>query len=425
MVIFNPAPPLVMHIDMNSCFASVEQQANPLLRGKPMVVAAYTGPGGCIIAPSIEAKKLGIKVGMRVKDGRAVCPSLVVLSPDPWKYRNVHLAIKRIIASYSDSFSPKSIDEFVVNMKNLVYLKSRQGKMSPEKIMRETALEIKRRITSEVGDWIRVSIGISTNRFLAKVAAGINKPDGLTLIDKSNFRKIYQNLELTDLCGIKTANAIRLNGSGIFSVRDFFEATMPQLRAAFRSIDSYYWYLRIKGFEIDEVNFSRKSFGNSFALPKPFSTPSELSPIIAKLVEKSAFRLRQNGFKTKGVHIGVLFRDFSFWHKGVSFSEELFATRDIYEKAFSIFANSPVKKPVREISVSLFDLVKDTSLQLTLFSDAVRKEKLTRSLDSVNRRWGNFVVTPARFLLGNPDWVPDRIAFGGVKEIENMVLNQF
>ena len=98
MAIFNPAPALTMHIDMNSCFASVEQQANPLLRGKPMVVAAYTGPGGCIIAPSIEAKRLGIKVGMRVKDGKAIEPNLVVLSPDPWKYRFVHLGIKRIIS---------------------------------------------------------------------------------------------------------------------------------------------------------------------------------------------------------------------------------------------------------------------------------------------------------------------------------------
>lgn len=424
MAIFNPAPALTMHIDMNSCFASVEQQANPLLRGKPMVVAAYTGPGGCIIAPSIEAKRLGIKVGMRVKDGKAIEPNLVVLSPDPWKYRFVHLGIKRIISSYSDNFSPKSIDEFVVNMEKFVYLKS-NALTTPDKIMRDAALEIKKRITLEVGDWLRVSIGISTNRFLAKVAAGINKPDGLVQIDKNNFLDVYKNLKLTDLCGIKTANKLRLNTSGIFSVKDFFEATLPQLRAAFRSIESYYWFLRIKGFEIDQIDFSRKSFGNSFALPKPLSTPSELSPIIAKLVEKSAFRLRRNGFAAKGVHVGVLFRDFSFWHKGVGFPEALFATSDIYQKAFSIFAASPVKKSVREISVSLFNLVKNHTLQLTLFSDENKKQKLTQSLDKINSRWGNFVITPARFLLGNPDWVPDRIAFGGVKEIENMVLNQF
>ena len=87
---FNPLPSGVMHIDLNSCFASVEQQANPRLRGKPVAVAAFTTPRGCILAASVEAKRLGIKTGMRVGDARSLYPKLVALSPDPWKYRNEH-----------------------------------------------------------------------------------------------------------------------------------------------------------------------------------------------------------------------------------------------------------------------------------------------------------------------------------------------
>ena len=119
---FNPKPSTIMHIDLNSCFASIEQQANPLLRGKPIAVAAYTTPSGCILAPSVEAKRLGIKVGMRVKDGKLICPALKILSPDPWKYRNVHLGLRRLISQYTDDFVPKSIDEFVLNFEGYPHI---------------------------------------------------------------------------------------------------------------------------------------------------------------------------------------------------------------------------------------------------------------------------------------------------------------
>ena len=101
---FNSASPLIMHIDLNSCFATIEQQANPLLRGKPIVVAAYDSPGGCILAPSIEAKEYGIKTGMRVRDGRALYPKLIVKPPDPWKYRNVHLGLRSVMERFWEVF---------------------------------------------------------------------------------------------------------------------------------------------------------------------------------------------------------------------------------------------------------------------------------------------------------------------------------
>ena len=175
---FNPKPSTVMHIDLNSCFATVEQQANPHLRGKPIAVAAYDSPSGCIIAPSVEAKLLGIKVGMRVKDGRLLCPNLIIHEPDPWKYRNVHLALKKIISNYTNNFYPKSIDEFVLDL---------EGYPAFSLGMTNIAKEIKRRIKKEVGEWLTVSVGISTNRFLAKTASGLNKPDGLDEINSQNL----------------------------------------------------------------------------------------------------------------------------------------------------------------------------------------------------------------------------------------------
>jgi DNA polymerase-4 len=438
---FNPKPSTIMHIDLNSCFATVEQQANPHLRGKPVAVAAYTTPSGCIIAPSVEAKELGIKVGMRVKDGKTLCRDLIVLPPDPWKYRNVHLKLRKLVSDYTNDFHPKSIDEFVLNLEDFLSL-SRKG--YPLKVVAQSnnrllspiykvAVEIKKRIKKEIGEWLTVSIGVAPNRFLAKLAAGLNKPDGLDEINKDNYSDVYSKLKLTDLCGIKIRNAVRLNGVGIYGVKDFYNAPVWKLKTAFQSILSYYWHVRLHGWEIDDVEFARRSYGNSYALPKPLVTPEELSPTLTKLVEKMGSRLRRAGYKARGVHLSMMYRDWSHWHKGVTFSNELFDSRDIYKKAFRILLMSPYKKPVRELAVSTFGLIRSDASQLDLFDDVAKRESLVKSVDRTNERWGDFVITPARMLMADRGAVPDRIAFGaagpedlwpggGVKELEEFTL---
>lgn len=383
-----------MHIDLNSCFASIEQQANPFLRGKPIAVAAYDSPGGCILAPSVEAKRLGIKVGMRVFEGRAIYPKLIIKSPDPDKYRAVHWQFQKLLSDYGDP-TPKSIDEFVIELDN------------PQKF----APEIKTRIKKEIGDYLTVSIGIAPNRFLAKTAAGLHKPDGLDEINISNFLEIYSKLKLMDLCGIKQGNAGRLNSWGIFTVIDFFNASTPTLQGAFRSIVGRDWYLRLHGYEADDVVFDRSSFGNSFALPKPLSTPKELAPILVKLVEKTGFRMRQAGFLARGVHVGVLFKDHSYWHHGM-WVPPVFDSRDIFQIAFKILSSCPKLTAVHILSESCFNLEKIANRQLEMFSG--KKEELVLAMDKINQRWGSFTIMPG-LMLGTENLVLDRIAFGGIK----------
>jgi DNA polymerase-4 len=407
---FSSNPSTFMHIDLNSCFATIEQQANPLLRGKPIVVAAYDSPGGCIVAPSIEAKQLGIKVGMRVKDGKVICPSLTVLTPDPDKYRSVHMALRKILVEYTNDFTPRSIDEFVLQMAGYPCLVANS--------MQQIAREIKKRIKSEIGEWLTVSIGIAPNRFLAKLASNLHKPDGLDEINKDNFLEIYKRLKLTDLSGVKTRNAARLNSVGIFSVLGFYKASVRKLRAAFRSINADYWFLRLRGHEIDGAEFSRRSFGNSYALPKPLKTPTELSPILSKLVTKTGARLRRAGYAAQGVHVSILYRDWTHWHKGLSLERALFDSRDIYRTAFRILCQSPNqnRKPTRELAVSCFNLKKLSSSQLDLFTDIEKKEQLVNSIDQINDQWGDFVIAPVRVFFAKQN-VQDRIAFGGVREL--------
>lgn len=405
---FNPKPSRIMHIDLNSCFASIEQQANPLLRGKPMVVAAYESANGCVLAASKEAKLLGIKTGMRVKDARTLCPSVIIRGSDPDKYRNIHLALRNLFSDYTFDFHPKSIDEFVLNLEGYPCLLGSS--------MESIALEIKRRIKNEVGDWLTVSIGIAPNRYLAKIASNLKKPDGLSEINKDNFYEIYERLSLTDLTGIKEANARRLNAKGIKTVLDFYNAPVWHLKASFHSIISYYWYMRLHGYEIDDVEFGRRSYGNSYSLPISYSDVADLSPILSKLVEKTCSRLRRANYQAKGVHLAVLYKNGMYWHKGHTLPYCVFDAADVYREAFRLLCKS-FRSPVRNIAVSVFNLKKADVLQLSLFEDVVRKKQKTDAQDTILTRWGDYVVGSARMLHAKK-LIPDRIAFGGVKELE-------
>ncbi len=395
---FNSAVSTIMHVDLNSCFATIEQQANPRLRGKPIAVAAYTTGNGCIVAPSVEAKKLGIKVGMRVRDGQAIYPKLIILPPDPDKYRFVHQGLRKILSDYTDKITAKSIDEFVLDIQGFD--------------MWEAGRQIKARIKKEIGEWLTVSVGIGPNRFLAKTAAGLHKPDGLDEINIANFAQVYLGLKLTDLCGIKAANANRLNRMNIYTVLDFYEAPIGVLKLAFQSIAGYYWYRRLHGYEIDEVAWDRKSFGNSHAFYKQPSAIADLIPVLQKLVEKTGFRLRKAGFSARGVHISLLYRDWQYWHHG-EVGPTIFDSRDIYKWALQILKTSP-RLPVHTLAVSCFDIIKTNFVQGSLIEDLDKKRRLIEAVDAVNERWGNFVVTSAT-MFGTDNLVLDRISYNVIE----------
>ncbi|KKR43801.1 MAG: DNA-directed DNA polymerase, DNA polymerase IV [Microgenomates group bacterium GW2011_GWC1_41_20] len=411
---FNSQPSFNLHLDLNSCFASIEQQANPFLRGKSVAVASYPTPGGCILAASIEAKKVGIKTGMRVFEGRRFDPRLIVLKPDPWKYRNVHLKLRELISEYTNDFSPKSIDEFVLNLRD--YPALRNGSI------KAVGREIKMRIKKEIGEWLTVSVGIAPNRYLAKIAAGLKKPDGLEEINKDNFFEVYSKLKLTDLTGIKTRNAIRLNTMGIYSVLDFYRSPVWRLRAAFHSITGLYWHMRLSGFEVDDISSKRGSFGNSVAIGKNLSKVEELAPILSRLTEKMSARLRSSGFSAKGIHLAIVYKDGSWWHRGRQMPRSFFDSKDFYKAAFKLLVEASVRRPVLNIAVSCFSLEKTHSLQLDFFNDLAKQKRLVEAEDLINERWGGFSVSSARS-FGGAAAVLDRIAFGGVKELEEFSLN--
>ncbi len=412
---FNPSPSRIMHIDLNSCFATIEQQANPLLRGKPIAVAAYPTPRGCILAPSIEAKRFGVKTGMRVMDGLRLCPHLLILESDPSKYRFVNRKLLKLLTTYSPQVTVKSIDEMVVDFWPTFHLY--------EKPLVEIGREIKNRIKREIGEWLTVSVGISTNPYLAKLAAGLHKPDGLDEINGYNILSVLSQLTLVDLPYIKEANAARLNRVGVHTPVGFYLASAQQLKAAFESINGHYWHLRLHGFPIDNIAFARRSIGHSYALPKFTNDLKLLEKLLCKLVEKMGRRLRKNGYSAQGVHLACEFSDWSFWHKGHKFPIKMYASADLFQAARKLLFLIRPLKPIRTLAVSCFILEDDLYSQLTLFADEEKKRALIRALDTINEAWGEFTVTPAT-MMGMDKTILDRIAFGGVLDMPRFFVKE-
>ncbi len=391
-----------MHIDLNSCFATIEQQANPAYRGLPLVVAAYTTDRGCILAASVEAKRLGIKTGMYVGDGKRLAPKLIVLPSDPPKYRFVNRKLFTLLSEYSSLVEIKSIDEMVV-------------KMHTASGILNTAKEIKKRIQDEIGEWLTVSIGISTNRYLAKIASNLHKPDGLDVIDAENIERTLGTLYLEDLTGIKEGYGTRLRRHGIDSPLTMYWASDTTLAAAFGSKIGYDWWRMLHGWETHLYDRSEtKSIGHSYALPKAYLTSdARLHQILSQLVEKMGRRLREGHNSAGGIRIATVFSDHTYWNHGEKISHPLCVSRDLYGASLAILLKAP-KKPVKLLAVSSYFLSGQDQKQLDLFESVDRKQALTQALDAIADRWGEFTVVPAR-MLGMEHRVLDRIAFGGVR----------
>jgi DNA polymerase-4 len=265
---------------------------------------------------------------------------------------------------------------------------------------------------------MKCSIGVGTNRFLAKLAASLHKPDGLDVIDYTNVLDVYKRKTLLDLSGINTRFQARLNAYGIFTPTEFYNAPLDLLKKqVFQSILGYYWYLRLRGHEIDAVDFARKSFGNTYALQKQTNDNRELARLLMKLCEKTGRRLRRAKYSAQGVHVASVYTDLSYWHTGRKFDVPIYTTRDIYIKALRLLNSSGYKKRVRNLAVSVYDLIPSTNEQLEMFSSPTHA--VAEAMDRINNKWGEFVITPA-LMMGMDDIILDRISFGGVKELQEI-----
>lgn len=395
-----PAEPMpkILLVDMNSFFASVEQQANPKLRGMPLGVCASLHETSCLIATSREAKQLGIKTGTLVYKAKRICPKIKLLHSDPDKYREVNRRLNKIFFDYTERVECYSIDESFLDLK--------ETSLNPLQV----GAEIKRRILDEVGEWLTCSVGIGANKFLAKLAADLKKPDGLSIVWRSNLRQVYCNKKLSELWGVARGWERRLARLGILNPLQVLDYPLQNLISVYGKPGFYLWQ-RINGLEQDEVKSFEddpKSFGHSWVLNFRTTDKERLKPVILRLAEKAARRMRAGGFKAYGVYLSVTLTDGTHLGRSKKFKFAVDRGYDVYEQALILWKNWKLHAEVLHIAVGFTNLSLRT-LQLPLFKDT--GFNLTNTLDEINDKYGEFAIRSG-LLTKTSDFAPDSIAFG-------------
>lgn len=404
---FNTERPLIMHIDLNSCFATVEQQARPMLRGKPIAIVNRRTDKTAIVTASYEAKAMGVKVGMKLVEAKILCPDIIALESDPSKYRYVYHKLLDIMRDYSAHVTMKSIDEGVIDFHQTSHDIAGRDLV-------EIGHEIKQRLKDEIGVWMRCNIGIATNRFLAKMAAGLHKPDGLDVITSHNIRDILGGMELTDLTGIAHRNEHRLKSVGIDTPLQFLDAEPITLRrVVFKSVVGEWWYKRLRGFEVDDVETQMQRVGRQYVLERFDLTHEEITQRLHHLCESVGSRLRTQGRAARGVYVYAKTFDKEYWHSSTLSPLPFYSDRSIYSQALQLFTKAPDN--IREIGVHCYELAPLESSQVSLFADEIARERqVVNAMDSLNQKFGDRTVHSAN-TLASGIYVSTKIPFGSTR----------
>ncbi len=404
----NTAAPTTLVVDLNCAFASIEQQHDPKLRGRPLAIAAYGVDAATIVSSSREARDLGIKTGMRVFEAKAICPRILVMEPNPPLYREVSDQLIDILESHSPDVLRMSIDEASLNLIGTPDL----ARLGPEGVGRAVKAALRERL----GECITCSVGISTSIWMAKQASNLDKRDGLQRIDHTNLVSVLGRLQLTDLSGVAAATAARLRRAGIESPLEFLQAGVEQLsRAGMHAEVAGSWRRRLRGFEVSSFeSATRKSYSHSHVLARATSSSAELEELLMRLSDMVGRRLRSAGRRGSVVSVSVVYRpDVGRFSKQATLPAAVSTGDEIYRAAQTLLAGRDPEREVGTLGVGLAGLRDAGAGQLDLFADPAppRNERLEAAMDAIRDRFGEDAVQRSR-LLGRARVVRDRIAFG-------------
>ena len=296
---------IIMHVDMNSYFASAEQQANPFLRGKAIGVTGKRKERSVVAAASREAKLRGVKTAMATWQALQILPSIILVPGDPEKYSYITNTFNRIFIEESDAVQRFSVDES--------FLDVTQASGGDYFGAIAIALRIKDRLRKECGSYITASIGIGPNKVVAKLASERIKPDGLTVIPPHQAISLIDQCELQDLCGIGPRTTKHLEALGIYSFPQLRAYPVKALEAEFHSYGR--WLHEAAHGRGDDIVCSdetpQRSYGHSYTLPQNTDDVAVAERYLLGLCEKVAWRMRRDGFLTRTVASYVRFGDFS------------------------------------------------------------------------------------------------------------------
>lgn len=425
----SPAMPRLgwLFVDLNSYFASVEQQLRPELRNRPVAVVPVMAETTCAIAASYEAKAFGVKTGTRVSDARRLCPEIVFVEARHAAYVECHKRIVEAVEQCVPVAAVCSIDEMACR------LLGREQSLDQALAL---ARRVKAAIAQHAGHTLRCSVGLAPNRYLAKVASDMEKPDGLVALTPDILDAALRGLKLRDLCGIGARMEKRLHAAGIHTMDELLALDRAGMHRAWGSVNGeklWYW-LRGEDFTEAETEH-QKSISQSHVLPPELRSLEGCYAVAHKLLHKAAMRLRSSGLWASELSLSIRFvvpqesaerRHYTGipqlnWAQ----SRAMIECQDhptLIETLGQLWRARPqgarYEKPFF-VSIWLSHLVPDSLHTLSLFGsteDEVRRTELTQTMDHVNEKYGMNMLGSASALAAKAA-APTRIAFTRIPDL--------
>jgi DNA polymerase-4 len=395
-----------MSLDMNSYFASVEQQFRPELRGCPVAVVPVMAENTCCIAASYEAKRYGIRTGTKVFEARRLCPDLQIVEARPPLYVQIHEKIVAAVDSVLPIHKVTSIDEMFCKL-------GLRQRVPDEAIV--VARQVKEAIHDQVGEHLLCSIGLAPSRFLAKIAGKMQKPDGLTALSQEDLPHKLYSLSLRDLTGIGSRMHARLENGGVKTVEQLCACSKDQLRHIWKGVVGEHWWYALRGYDLPEQPTRRRTLGHSHVLPPEFRTPEGAKAVLVRLVHKAAARLRKLGYWAEGMSVSLSYARREKWKTSTPLTS-CQDTHTIVRALSTLWKTRPTASIPLKVSVVLYDLIHDTCRTPPLFIEDSRRSELSRAMDTVNGRFGANAVYLAA-MHSSLHTAPARIAFTHIPDI--------
>lgn len=390
-----------LFLDMNAFFASVEQQVHLELRGRPVAVVPLLSDWTSCIAASYEAKAYGVKTGISVREAKRLCPHLRLVEAKHDPYREFHDRIVNVVQENLPIDKILSVDEMACRL------------WANERALSEAmrlAEHIKGQIKARVGEWMHCSVGLGPNPFLAKVAAEMQKPNGLSVLDEEDLpRKLY-GLKLTDFPGIARSMEARFHHTGVHTTEQMYGLTMEQMRRVWGGVNGERWWHLLRGHRVADPPDVRRSVGHSYVLPPDLRSPWGASAVAGRLLERAAERMRGLGYGARALSVYQRGPDGQVWRRQSRLSLCADTSR-LMEVLCSLWEH-PFPNP-KQVSVVLWDLQLESSRTLSLFKADERCRAASRAVDGINTRFGRGTVTLAS-VLPVLHTTEEKIAFGRV-----------
>jgi len=383
----------VIHADMDAFFAAVEQRENPNLKGKAVIIGGVNlSNRGVVSTASYEARKFGVHSAMPIAQAKKLCPKGVYLPARHSLYKETSQDIFKILKKYTPLVEKLSIDEAFLDVNGCERLYG-------------DAVEIAAQIKEEVKrkTELTISVGVSVNKFLAKLASDFEKPDGLTVIRADDIKSFMYSLDINKIWGVGDVFAAKLAEEGVYKARDIWPYSLEELKDKFGKAGVKLFFLS-RGMDNREVKSQSeiKSVSHEETFVDNISNQDKLFAYLFKMSEKVSFRLHSNSLKGTTIFIKVRYADFSTFSRQKSLKVAVNSSEEIYQTAKKLLANDNLlKKPLRLLGVGVSNLCQEGQEQLNLFAEA--DDQLDQTIDKLKRKYGFNKISRARKLYLNDD----------------------